>query len=133
MLGLFFLDWNAVRLGPGILADAGHLPGHLHSRFARADREAVVRDFANDFGEDPRIVVRGVFFLRKTDSALVARRIGPACPRHRPSIRRVGLTHIPIRGQAMDRSATAPTRSELLGPAGAAAASQFALPLAMGQ
>src|SRR5260370_1426360 len=42
--GLVLLDRNAVRVGEGVVADAGHLPGNLHAGLVGADGEAVVRD-----------------------------------------------------------------------------------------
>ena len=39
---------NAVLVGKGILANAGHLPGYPHARPAAADLELVARNFARD-------------------------------------------------------------------------------------
>src|SRR5450631_1101087 len=44
-LGLLHLHWNAMGVGPGILANAGHLPGHFHPGFAAGYLELVVRHF----------------------------------------------------------------------------------------
>src|SRR5208282_1756817 len=41
-LRLLLFDGNAMSIGPGILADAGHLPGNLHVGFVRLDTESTV-------------------------------------------------------------------------------------------
>src|ERR1700691_1120375 len=41
---------NAMRVGPGVLTDAGHLPGDLHVRFVGFDDEAAIGDFRRDDG-----------------------------------------------------------------------------------
>jgi len=46
----FDLDRNSVRVGEGILANAGHLPGDFHIRFVRLDAELVVGNFAGHDG-----------------------------------------------------------------------------------
>ena len=43
-LGLRFLDLDAVFVGPGVLTNAGHLPGDLDARLVGLDGEAMVRD-----------------------------------------------------------------------------------------
>src|SRR5258708_1468298 len=44
-LGLLDFYWNAMGVGPGILANAGYLPGHFHPGFAAGYLELVVRHF----------------------------------------------------------------------------------------
>ncbi len=40
----------AMRVGPGVLADARHLPGNLHARLAGLNGEAAIGDFRRDDG-----------------------------------------------------------------------------------
>ena len=42
------LDWNAMRLGPRVLANSGDLPGHFHVGLIRLDGEFVIRDLSRD-------------------------------------------------------------------------------------
>ena len=41
---------TAIRIGPGVLTNAGHLPTNLHTRLAGPDREMVVADFFRNHG-----------------------------------------------------------------------------------
>jgi hypothetical protein len=49
-LGLLNLHGNAMRLGPGVLPDAGHLPGDFHVRLVRPDGEHIVVDLGSHDG-----------------------------------------------------------------------------------
>src|SRR5580693_6145144 len=48
--GLVYFHLDAMRVGPGVLADTGDLPGNLHARFAGLDSETSVGDFRCDDG-----------------------------------------------------------------------------------
>src|SRR5580704_9091663 len=49
-VGLVYFHLDAMRVSPGVLTDAGDLPGNLHSRLAGLDRETAVGDFRRDPG-----------------------------------------------------------------------------------
>src|SRR5271170_6714461 len=47
---LLLFDGSAVRIGPGILTNPGHLPGNFHIRYIGPDSEVVIGDFLGDDG-----------------------------------------------------------------------------------
>jgi hypothetical protein len=62
VFGLVLLDRDAMRVGPGLLADAGHLPGDLHPWLAASDREAIAVDLLKVVVRATNTCVQDSFF-----------------------------------------------------------------------
>ncbi len=83
-LRLLLFDGNAMGIGPGVLTDAGHLPGNLHVGFVRLDTESTVsnltghdglRELADDSELIAEIAVQGFKPIRQMNYG-IALRIG---------------------------------------------------------
>jgi len=46
---LGFLYWNTVSVGPGILADAGYLPGYFYVRLVCSDTELMIGNLTSPY------------------------------------------------------------------------------------